>query len=167
MNQARFDHVAIATWSIREALPLFIDVMGGEFLRGADDERLRIRTLQIKLPPGVKVELMEPLDTSSYLHAFLTRHGPGFHHLTLFFEDIEKVMAHLSAEGFELVDTDLSDPNWRETFIRPRSGFGTLLQLVETDLDWLEPDPDITVEDVLAGRLVWRNSRPIWRESIR
>jgi methylmalonyl-CoA/ethylmalonyl-CoA epimerase len=161
---ATFDHFAVATWSIKDAARLFIDVLGGEFLRGADDEDLRIRTVQIKLPPGVKVELMEPLGEDSYLHRYLTKLGPGFHHVTLLLDDIEEVLPKLEAEGFETVDTDLSLSAWRETFVRPSSGFGTLLQLVDTTIDWLGKDETITLDDVLAGKLVWKDSKTRWRE---
>lgn len=160
---ARFDHFAIATHAIADALPLFIDVMGGQFLRGGDDERLQIRTMQIKLPPGIKVELLEPTSTDSYLHRYLERHGPGFHHVTLLFDDIEAVIPELEARGFEVVDTNLDRAEWRETFLRPSSGFGTLLQLVDTDFDWLSTEPGITVDDVLAGRLRWNGSKVEWK----
>jgi methylmalonyl-CoA/ethylmalonyl-CoA epimerase len=164
VSAPRFDHVAIATWSIADALVLFQDVLGGEFLRGGDDERLLIRTLQLKLPPGVKIELMEPTSEESYLSAFLEKHGPGFHHVTLIFDDVEKVIPILDEKGFDTVDTDLHDPQWRETFIRPSKGFGTLLQLVDTDFDWLSKQDDITADDVVAGRLIWQGGCAVTRD---
>ncbi len=54
------DHIAIAIWSIEEALVLFRDLLGGEFLMGGDDEELGIRTVQLRLSPGVKIELLQP-----------------------------------------------------------------------------------------------------------
>jgi len=146
MPQATIDHLAIAVPSIREALRLFMDVFGAEFMGGADDERLGIRTIQLRLPPGVKIELMEPLNEDSYLQRYLEKHGPGFHHMTTFFPDIEQVIPELEERGFEVVDTDLSDSSWRETFVRPRSGFGTLLQIADTTADWHTSRPGMTPE---------------------
>jgi methylmalonyl-CoA/ethylmalonyl-CoA epimerase len=148
------DHVAVAVPDIAEALPLFRDVLGGQFVAGGDDERLGIRTLQLRLP-NVKVELMQPIREDSYLHAYLERRGPGFHHATILVEDVEEAIADLEGRGFEVVDTDLSHDGWRETFVRPRSGFGTLLQIVDTDRDWGRTSEEVTLEDVLAGRAVW------------
>jgi methylmalonyl-CoA/ethylmalonyl-CoA epimerase len=166
MNQpGRFDHVAIAVTSIRDAARLFRDVFGAEFVSGGDDERIQIRTAQYLLPPGVKIELMEPMSEESYLHRYLEKRGPGFHHVTAFFDNIEDVISDLTANGIEVVDTDLSDSGWRETYIRPRHGFGTLLQLVDTDRDWSRPIPGITEEAVLEGRVVWEGSTPRLRDA--
>lgn len=78
------------------------------------------------------------------------------HHLTLLFADVEVALERLSARGYAVVDTDLSRPQWREAFVRPRSGCGTLLQIVDSTQRWDVPgDPDIGVDDVLAGRVVF------------
>lgn len=157
------DHVAIATRDLGRAARLFGDVLGGTFVAGGDDDALRIRTAQFLLPPGVKIELMQPLDPSSYLHAFIEKHGEGFHHMTSFFDDLEALIPRLDDAGFETVDADLSDPAWREVFIRPRAAFGALLQMTETTKDWTVPHPDITFDDVMAGRVRWESSTPVLR----
>ena len=46
-----------------------------------------------------------------------------------------------------------------ESYIRPKSGFGALIQIVETDERWDVPVPGLTIEDVLAGRAIWRDGR--------
>ncbi len=160
----RFDHVAIATRDLARAVVLFRDVLGGTFIGGGDDERLGIRTLQLKLPPGVKIELMQPLSSESYLARYLDRHGEGFHHVTLFVEDVPAAVAAAVEEGFEVVDTSLARPTWHETFIRPTSGFGTLIQLAVSDLQWTEPiHAGLTAQDVIAGRAAWVDDRPVLR----
>ena len=164
MERATFDHVAIAVQSIRETLPLFMGVFGAEFIAGADDERIGIRTMQFKLPPGAKIELMEPLNKESYLQRYLDKHGPGFHHVTAFFPNIEEVIPELESRGFEVVDTDLRDSGWRETFVRPSSGFGALWQLVDTTADWGTPNPELTVDEVLDGQFVWKGAEILRRE---
>jgi methylmalonyl-CoA/ethylmalonyl-CoA epimerase len=157
------DHIAIAVWSIEEALVLFRDLLGGEFLMGGDDEQLGIRTVQLRFPPGVKIELLQPIRADSSLHRFLQRRGPGVHHLTLIVSDLEAALEQFRARGFETTGTDLSSPTWRETFLRPRSAFGVLVQVVDTTLRWDVPVEGITVEDVLSGRVHWRDDRPVLR----
>lgn len=164
-NPARsLDHIALAVRSISEAAVLFRDVFGATFIAGGDDHALQMRTIQYILPPGVKIELMEPLGTDSHLAKFLDKHGEGFHHVTMFFDDVEELIPDLSANGFEVTDTDLEDPAWRETYLRPRSGFGALFQLVDTTKDWSVPDPNITEEDVFAGRVRWEGTVPTLKE---
>jgi methylmalonyl-CoA/ethylmalonyl-CoA epimerase len=152
------DHVAIAVRSLSDAARLFVDVMGATFIAGGDDLKLGIRTAQVLFPPGVKIELMQPLSDDSYLARFIEKHGEGFHHMTTFFDDITELISELDANGFTTVDTSFEDPTWSETFVRPRAAFGALLQMVQTDRDWTVRHDHITLEDVLSGRVVWAGS---------
>lgn len=156
----RVDHIAIAVSDLRPAVALFQGVFGAEFMHGGDDPRIDIRTVQFRVPPGIKIELMTPTKPTSYLQAFIDKKGEGFHHLTIVVDDIEHTIDDLTAADFPLVDTDLRYPKWRETFLRPSQGFG-LLQIVDTNGDWMTPTTDYTLDDVLDGRVVWRDHAPI------
>ncbi len=160
----RVDHVGIAVRSIEAVLPLYAGVFGGEFVNGGDDPVLGIRTVQLRLRPDLRVELLQPATADCYLHEHLDRHGEGFHHMTLLVDDLEEAMAQIVAEGVELTGTDTSDPTWQATYIRPRSGFGMLFQLVETPHDWDQPATDVTLEGVLAGEFVWEGDRAVPRD---
>jgi methylmalonyl-CoA/ethylmalonyl-CoA epimerase len=162
----RLDHIGIAVRSIEEALPLFVDVLGAQFVLGGDDPYYGIRTIQLRLEPGVKLELMQPLRDDSYLHGYLDERGQGFHHLTAFVKDIEAFIEEVTANGYEVVDTKLDHPVWKVTYIRPSSGFGTLLQVAQTNTDWDHPVPGVTLERVLAGEIVWWDERPTPREQL-
>ena len=149
--------MAIAVKDLARAADLYGKVLGGELVRGADDLELGIRTLQFRLPPGVKVELLTPIG-DSYLKRYLDKHGEGFHHATIFVDDLAAAVAELEAEGFDVVDYDDTMDSWQEAFVRPSSGFGALLQLVSTVLDWSVPIPGLTVEGVLNGEWRWMNN---------
>jgi methylmalonyl-CoA/ethylmalonyl-CoA epimerase len=157
------DHVAVAVESVEEAMVLFRDVLGGEYLAGGDDDTLGVRAVRVRLG-GIRVELLQPLRDDSPIRRFLDRKGPGFHHMTMFVDDLDAAIQEIETSGFEVVDTDRSKPYWLETYIRPRSGFGTLLQVVQTTERWDQAVPEITMEDVLAGRSVWRDGRPYLRD---
>lgn len=157
------DHVAIAVRSMPDAVRLFHEVFGGEYIAGGDDVTLCIRTIQFKFPPGVKVELMTPTHPDSYLQGFLDEHGEGFHHLTIFVADLVEAIDELQRNGYELVDTNFRSARWRETFVRPKSGFGTLLQVVDTNRRWDVPQAEISLESVLAGDVVWLDDLPTMR----
>lgn len=163
---SRVDHLAIAVPDLGAVVPLYVDLLGGEPIAGGDDETLRIRTLQLRFPPGVKVELVAPLDAESYLTAYLAKRGPGFHHLTCFVPDVVAASQQLDESGFQTVDLKTGTGVWDETFIRPSSAFGALIQLVTTPLVWSEPilPEGATVPDIVAGRLIWVDARPQWRE---
>lgn len=164
----RFDHVAVAVRDLAAASRLFIDLLGGELVAGGDDEKIGLRTMQVRFPPGVKIELISPLGDDSYLHAYLDKHGEGFHHLTCLVDDVDEAVGALERAGIETVDTRTGTGVWDETYVRPSSGFGTLVQLAASPLDWtaqMLPD-GATSDDVLAGRLSWRDARPHWKERL-
>jgi methylmalonyl-CoA/ethylmalonyl-CoA epimerase len=155
-NVKRVDHLAIAVADLTPAVTLFQDVLGGQFILGGDDPKIHIRTAQFGLPGGMKIELISPTTADSYLQAFIDKHGQGFHHLTLMVDDVEVTIDDLTGSGFEVVNTDLSHPRWRESYLRPSFGMG-LVQFADTIGDWSTPTTAYTLDDVLAGQVVWRD----------
>jgi methylmalonyl-CoA/ethylmalonyl-CoA epimerase len=156
MKVQRFDHTAIAVHDLRAATELFCGVMGAELVHGGDDPILHIRTIQLQFPEGSKVELVQPLGDDTGVGKFLEKRGQGLHHITFFVDDVVEAERALHAAGYETVDTHLDDPGWRETYLRPKSGFGALIQLADSNKEsWTEPTTEYTLEDVLEGRVVW------------
>jgi methylmalonyl-CoA/ethylmalonyl-CoA epimerase len=137
----RLDHVAVAVHSMKPALKLYRDALGGEYLMGGDQDDTW-RWLQLRFPGGGKVELLEPLG-EGFLSRFLERHGEGLHHVTFKTDDIEEAIAQLESNGFELVDVNLDDPHWKEAFLRPSRAHGTLIQVAQSS------EPDEAVKDRL------------------
>jgi methylmalonyl-CoA epimerase len=150
------DHVAIACRSIADALPLYRDLLGGRFLDGGDNDQTGTRFVHLDIG-GFKVELMEPLRPDSAVQEHLDRRGPGMHHFTFFVDDIEQTITDFEAGGMTMVGTRLGVATYLETFVHPKDSSGALVQLVQTDLPWT-PREDFTVDDVLAGRVVWRDA---------
>ncbi len=161
----KVDHVAIAVPDLVEAVELFAGVLGGTFVIGGDDEDHGLRNVQLSLA-GLKIELIQPIREDSALQRFLDRRGPGFHHVTVLVDDLESAIGTLVEAGRQVVDTDVTHAGWKETYVRPRSAFGTLLQVVETNRNWDVLLEDITIEDVLAGRVVWDGDRPRLRREL-
>ncbi len=141
-----FDHVAVALRSLKPALRLFRDGLGGEYLMGGD-ERDVWRWIQLRYPGGGKVELLEPLG-EGFLTKFLDSRGEGLHHVTFKTDDIEHAIAHLRGQGFELVDVNIDNPHWKEAFLRPSKSHGTLIQIAQS----YAPD-DVAKERLRPGNL--------------
>lgn len=72
-------------------------------------------------------------------------------------DDVLTTEDALQAEGWQTTGTDVSSAAWSETFLRPAQTFGALLQFVSTDKDWTTPTEQYDLEDVLSGRMVWRD----------
>jgi methylmalonyl-CoA/ethylmalonyl-CoA epimerase len=145
---ARFDHFAVATRRIRDALPLWRDAMGGRFTIGADNAEIGWRTVRLEFDGAPCVELIEPLGGSTFLDSFLRRNpGGGLHHVTFYVDDVKAAFAHLLARGYEPFG---ADDRWFQLFVHPRLAGGVLLQLMNPSV--LSSDPrKMTLGDVLAG----------------
>jgi methylmalonyl-CoA/ethylmalonyl-CoA epimerase len=158
----RLDHVAVAVRDAERAVELYVDALGGRFILGGDNDETGNRIIHLALG-GFKVELMQPLRPDSALARSIDKRGEGFHHATMVVDDLEQTVETLGGAGIEVVGTDLSNPTWRETFVRPRDSGGALLQLVTTDRDWSKPVDGIALDDVLAGRVGFQDAWPCWR----
>jgi methylmalonyl-CoA/ethylmalonyl-CoA epimerase len=126
------DHVAVALRSIKSALPLYRDVFGGEYLMGGDADGTW-RWVQLRFPGGGKVELLEPLG-DGFLARFLDRYGEGLHHITFKTDDIRAAIDELEGAGYELVEVNVDNRDWREAFLRPSRTHGTLIQVAQSRL---------------------------------
>jgi methylmalonyl-CoA/ethylmalonyl-CoA epimerase len=145
----RFDHVSIAAWDIRDALPL-IELMGGEFYQGGDEAAFR--WAQWHLPGSGKIEVIQPLDRSdadNFLVRFLSDRGPGIHHLTFRVHDLTGAVAHARTMGFEVTGVS-PEGAWKEAFIHPRSTVGTLIQLAEWDDSRPDPGASTRLDDLIG-----------------
>lgn len=149
----RLDHVAIAVHSIRDAMLLYRDLLGGEYHQGGNSGAGGFRWVQFAYPDGGKLELLEPLGEDSFLHDFLRKRGEGVHHITFFVEELEELVQYLKTRGLRIVGEDYRDPTWKEAFISPPSAHGTVVQLVESTLSDAEQvqvwHPDL--ETLLRG----------------
>ena len=161
---ANVDHVAIAVYSIADAVPLFCDALGARFLTGGDNDETGILLVHLQLP-GMKLELMQPLRDDSILAAHLARRGAGFHHMTFFVDDVLSTVEALESDGIPTTGTDVSTPYWSETFIKPAASFGALMQFVSSTRTWGVATDEFTLADVLAGQIVWREHLACIRET--
>jgi methylmalonyl-CoA/ethylmalonyl-CoA epimerase len=130
---AVYDHVAHAVPSIAARLPLYRDLLGGRPVSGGVSEHGGHFAVQFEFGVGARIELLEPIRPDSQsIGAFLRRFPRGgLHHVTFMVSDIEHVIRAVKRLGYELVGTNIDLPEWRETFLHPRSTGGVLIQLAQ------------------------------------
>lgn len=114
--------------------------------------------LQLAFDSGIRLEVLQPIDDprDDFLERFLEHSGPGPHHVTFKVADIEDSLAWLAGMGVEPTKVDLTDPNWKEAFLHPRLGLGTVVQLAQPGGVWAaqrepEPAPDAAVRASFLG----------------
>jgi methylmalonyl-CoA/ethylmalonyl-CoA epimerase len=148
---AIFDHAAMAAQRIRDLLPLYRDLLGGEFHLGGDNPRVGYRAVQLRYRDGGKVELMEPLAGSTFFDSFFRRHPHGgLHHVTFKVPSMALALAELRDRGFAVHAESHADPSWHEVFLHPRDAAGTLVQIAQPGPGH-GPVTHFGLDDVLAG----------------
>jgi methylmalonyl-CoA/ethylmalonyl-CoA epimerase len=128
----RIDHVGVAVAEIEPALELYRDRLQ---LPVGHREVVREQGVEaVLLDLGENhVELLAPLGDDTPVGRFLTKHGPGRHHLAYQVADIDATLAVLREAGFQLIDEQarVGIRGSRVAFVHPRCTGGVLSELVQ------------------------------------
>ena len=145
------DHTAVAVRSIQSALPLYRDLLGG-VPNGFERQSHRgFMWLTLRYPNSSQVELLEPMGAGGFLNAFLDKYGEGAHHMTFMVADVRHAVERAKAAGLRVVDEDYRDARWQEAFISPRSAFGIIIQLAQSNLSEADRERHWNVADLQSG----------------
>ena len=126
----RVSHIGIAVEALSETLPFFRDVLGLEEIPLDDADGASI----VGLSAGESlVELLEPETEESPIARFITRRGPGIHHICFSVDDIDKVLERCRRAGIQLIDDTprIGAEGKRIAFLHPKSTGGVLVELSE------------------------------------
>ena len=128
----KVDHIGIATPTIAEGLAIWRDSLG--FQPDSTEEVAEQGVRVCMLPVGdTHVELLEPLSAESAVGRFLTKRGPGIHHIAIEVRDIKASLAELKQKGARLIDETprVGARGCLIAFVHPSSTNGVLLELVQ------------------------------------
>ena len=126
------DHVAIATPDLELGSAPYLAL--GLTPEGPDEEvpeqGVRVRVFAVGT---ALIELLSPSGPDGPVAAFLTRRGPGLHHLAFRVDHLEVRLAQLKEAGAQLIDAAPRPgrAGTRVAFVHPAWAGGTLIELVE------------------------------------
>jgi methylmalonyl-CoA epimerase len=128
----RIDHVGVAVESLDEAVVLYRDRFGMAEQHRETVEEFGVEAVLLKLGEG-HVELLEPLSPESAVGRFLSRNGPGLHHVAYQTDDIDAALEQVRTAGLRAIDQEprIGIRGSRVAFLHPRSTGGVLTELVE------------------------------------
>lgn len=128
MNEFPLDHVGVAVTSIRESVATFEPITGATC---SSIEELPEHDVNVAFVGSI--ELIEPRSSASPLARFLSRRGPGIHHVAYRVPDLRATLQDLNTQGFHLIDEEprLGARGHLVAFIHPKSTGGTLIELVQ------------------------------------
>ncbi|HEU0245489.1 MAG TPA: VOC family protein [Gaiellaceae bacterium] len=98
----RLDHVAVLVRSTDEALRFYCDHLGLAVHSSEELDAPQVRLTYLDAG-NAYIQLVEPLDPSSSLEAWLNEHGEGLHHICFGVDDVPAAVAELSEPGSEVV----------------------------------------------------------------
>lgn len=136
----KLDHVAVGVKRIRDVLPLYQDLLGGDFVVGGDHLEQGYRWAQFLYPGGFKIELLEPLSDDGFLQRFLESRGAGVHHMLFYVDDIDAAIKESEAAGYDVVSVDIDPSGWSEAFLHPKSTDGVLIELGSVPPEKRDPE---------------------------
>lgn len=128
----KIHHLGIAVESLQAAVPVFEKLLGSAASpeEVVADQKVRVAVFQVG---ASRVELLEATSADSPIARFLSKRGPGVHHLTLTVSDLEGTLRRLEKEGMRLIDREprRGAGNERVAFLHPSSTAGVLIELIE------------------------------------
>jgi methylmalonyl-CoA/ethylmalonyl-CoA epimerase len=128
----QIDHVGIAVSDLREAVERYRRTFGIEPVHRErmDDQGVE----EVLFAVGESfVQLLGALGPDTPVGRFLSKRGPGVHHVGYRVASVADVLEHLRAEGVGLID-EAPRPGSRGTtiaFVQPKDTGGVLVELVE------------------------------------
>jgi LAO/AO transport system kinase len=131
-SQSKIQHLGIAVDSIDEALGFWRDGLGLELkeIELVEDQGVRVAMLPIG---ESRIELLEATGEGTPVGKFLSKRGPGIHHLCVEVIDIKAKIAELKARGVRLIDEEprAGAGGALVAFIHPSSTGGVLIELTQ------------------------------------
>jgi len=128
----KIDHIGIATRQLEEGLALWRDALGlpVDTTEEISEQGVRIAMLPIG---DTYVELLEALSPDSSVGKFISKRGPGIHHIAVQVEDINASLADLKSKGARLIDETprIGAGGCLIAFVHPSTTNGVLLELVQ------------------------------------
>jgi methylmalonyl-CoA/ethylmalonyl-CoA epimerase len=128
----KIHHVALVVDDIDGALGFWKDCLGIplEHIAEAPQEKSRIAFLPVG---DSEIELVQPTSEESGIARYLSKRGPGMHHICLEVDDIQGMVAILLGKGTQLIQDEpfQGDDGRKYIFIHPKSANGVLVELYE------------------------------------
>lgn len=132
MKIKRISHIAVADGHSEQSRVLYQDILGLNFSGSELVENEGVTTHFYDVGES-SLELLEPISPETPVGKFLSKRGPGLHHIALEVEDLDGYVIKLKESGIELLSEapKLGAHNMRIIFIHPRSAGGVLIELCE------------------------------------
>jgi len=128
----RIDHIGVAVDDLDAALAIYERDYGMTLVHREVVAEQGVEAVLLDVGEG-HVELLAPLGADTPVGKFLTKHGPGMHHVAYQVTDIAAELSRLRDAGVRLIDSEPRSGirGSRVAFLHPKSSGGVLTEVVE------------------------------------
>jgi len=129
----RIHHIGVAVTDLDESIQLYRAALGAELVHRQVNEQEGLEAAFLRTGDG-EIELMSATRPESPVGKFLSKRGPGLHHVAYGVTDIARALTEARAAGCELIDAEprIGMHGSLIAFVHPKSLGGVLTELVET-----------------------------------
>lgn len=126
------DHIGIAVNSIEAAFKSYEQSFGAKISHREKVLDQGVEVAFIDTPSGT-IELLSPLDEKSPVAAFISKRGPGLHHIAFKVDKIQDLLSELKSRGVTLIDESPRKGARGKliAFLHPKSFGGVLVELCQ------------------------------------
>jgi methylmalonyl-CoA/ethylmalonyl-CoA epimerase len=124
----RVSHIGIAVEALAESVPFFRDILGLPEVALDDSDGASIVGFSAGEP---LVELLAADDPASPIARFVSKRGPGIHHICFSVDDLDAMLERCRRAGVQLIDEKprIGAEGKRIAFLHPKSTAGVLVEL--------------------------------------
>jgi methylmalonyl-CoA/ethylmalonyl-CoA epimerase len=128
----KIEHIGIAVKDLDNAVLLYEKLLQTPCYKREVVETQGVETAFFETGPN-KIELLGATRPDSPIAKFIEKKGEGIHHYAFLVEDIEKEIARLAGEGFELLNQAPvpGADGMKIAFMHPKSTLGNLIELCQ------------------------------------
>jgi methylmalonyl-CoA epimerase len=128
----RIDHVGVAVEDLDAAIALHQESFGMPLVHRQVVEEQGVEAVLLDVGES-HVELLAPLGPDTPVGKFLSKRGPGLHHVAYGVDDIDAALEQARAAGLRLIDERprIGIRDSRVAFLHPASTGGVLTEIVQ------------------------------------
>ncbi|HEY0515664.1 MAG TPA: methylmalonyl-CoA epimerase [Solirubrobacteraceae bacterium] len=129
---SRIDHIGVAVPDLETAIELYRDSFELTLVHREVVGEQGVEAVLLDVGEG-HIELLAPLGEDTPVGKFLTRSGPGLHHVAYQVSDIDATLQQLRSAGLQLIDEQprTGIRGSRVAFMHPRASQGVLTEIVQ------------------------------------
>ena len=128
----RIDHIGVAVEDLDAAIKLYERSFEMELVHRETVASQGVEAVLLNVGEG-HIELLAPLGPDTTVGKFLSKKGPGIHHVAYSVEDIDRALEQAKAIGLRLIDKSARTGirGSRVAFVHPAATGSVLTEIVE------------------------------------